>query len=77
MRTRGEYYGFGNLFLLALTHQLIAVINEAADLFVSQGSIHNDGIPVLFIDILKGSLAVVLSYFSPFDYFSNDFVVYI
>ena len=32
------------------------------------------GIPVLFIDILKGSLAVVLSYFSPFDYFSNDFV---
>ena len=32
------------------------------------------GIPVLFIDIIKGTLAVLLVYFSSFEYDSNQFV---
>jgi glycerol-3-phosphate acyltransferase PlsY len=32
------------------------------------------GIPVLFIDIVKGTFAVLLAHFSPFIYDSNEFV---
>jgi len=32
------------------------------------------GIPVLIIDIIKGSLAVLLAYFSPFEFGSDQFV---
>src|ERR1700712_4897761 len=32
------------------------------------------GIPVLIFDILKGTIAVALSYFSDFDIHSNEFI---